>query len=207
MHRSLYFICIFAFIFPAACSFRTKEQPANTPTPKPAVASAATPSPSPEATAEQAAGKSAALLCQAVEVGDYEVYKKQTFAIDFEPFRNSCFVTSHNPEYDDPPMESEFAIYKNGKKMFDFPSQFNGVKFGCWVDAVAFQDLNDDKLTDVIVIGKCQAKMGDYNENSVYINTGKTFTTREDANTQLSEKKTVKDVVDLVKDNRSMFFN
>ena len=60
--------------------------------------------------------------------------------------------------------------------------------------------------TDVIVIGKCQAKMGDFNENMVYINDGKGFTTREDANTQLGDFKTVKQVVDFVKENRSMFF-
>jgi len=66
--------------------------------------------------------------------------------------------------------------------------------------------LNDDKKTDVIVVSKCQAKMGDYNENSVYINDGKGFTTREDANTQLGEIKTIKQVADFVKENKNMFF-
>lgn len=149
---------------------------------------------------------SATLACQMVDTGEYDVYKKQTFAIDFEPFRNSCFVTSHNPESDDPPMESRFDIYKNGKKVFDFPSQFNGVNFGCWIDAVSFQDLNADKLTDVIVVSKCQAKSSEYNENTVYMNDGKKFTTREDANTQLGEFKTVKQVADFVGENKAMFF-
>ena len=48
--------------------------------------------------------------------------------------------------------------------------------------------------------------MGDYNENTVYVNDGKGFTTREDANTQLSDFKSIKQVVDFVKENRSMFF-
>lgn len=149
---------------------------------------------------------SATLVCQAVDPGEYDIYKKQTFAIDFEPFRDSCFVTSHNPEMDDPPMESNFAIFKNGKKVFDFPSQFNGVSFGCWIDAVAFPDLNGDKRNDVVVVSKCQAKERSYNENTVYINDGKGFTTREDANTQLGEFTTVKQVIDFVGENRSMFF-
>ena len=83
-----------------------------------------------------------------------------------------------------------------------FPSQFNGVNFGCWIDAVSFQDLNEDKKTDVIVVSKCQAKSGDYNENTVYINDGKDFTTREDANTHLGEFKSVKQVVDFVEENQ-----
>ena len=199
---------IAACVFVGSCTLPSREQvnatqPAATPTPAATVAQAQTP----ESTPEETAGKTATLTCQTVDVGgDQEVYKKQTFAIDFEPFRNSCFVTSYNPEYKDPPMESTFAIYRGGKKVFNFPSQFNGVKFGCWIDAVSFQDLNDDKRIDVLVVSKCQAKMGDYNENAVYVNDGKGFATREDANTQLGEFKSVKEVVDYVKENRSMFF-
>src|SRR5687767_13338372 len=149
------FIFLLLSIALTSCRFGSREPAANTsPTPTPIVA-AATQSPTPDATPEETAGKSATLVCQTVNTGDNVVYKKQTFAIDFDPFKGSCFVTSHNPESDDPPMESEFSIYKNGKKVFDFPSQFNGVTFGCWVDAVGFQDLNDDKLTDIIVVGKC----------------------------------------------------
>lgn len=197
-------LILYSVIF-ASCGFRSKEQAANTrQTPVPTTTASAAPTPEP--TAEETAGKSATLRCQSVDTGDFKVYAKQTFAIDFEPFRNSCFVTSHNPEYEDPPMESQFAIYKGGKKAFDFPSQFNGVNFGCWVDAVAFQDLNDDKLTDVIVISRCQAKSESYNENTVYANTGKAFTTREDANMQLGEMRTIKQVADFVKENKSMFF-
>lgn len=199
-------ILIAAAVFICSCTPRNTASPANatpTRTPAPAASAAAA---SPEATPESAAGRNATLACQSVDTGDYNVYKKQTFAIDFEPFRGSCFVTSHNPEYDDPPLESKFAIYKNGKQVFDFPSQFNGTNFGCWVEAVSFQDLNDDKKTDVIVVSRCQAKSSEYNENSVYMNDGKGFTTRVDPNIRLGEFKTVKEVVDFVHENRSMFF-
>jgi hypothetical protein len=202
------FIFLFLCIAFTSCRFGPGDTASNTtPVPQPTAKAAATQLPTPDATPEETAGKSATLACQTVNTGDNTIYKKQTFAIDLEPFKGSCFVTSHNPESDDPPMESEFAIYKNGKKVFDFPSQFNGVTFGCWVDAVSFQDLNDDKLSDVIVVGKCSGKSDTYNENTVYVNTGKGFTTREDANYQLNEKKTIKAIADFVKENRAMFFD
>ena len=170
--------------------------------------------PTAEANLEPAAGagkavpdKNAATAeCQSVEAGDNVVLKSQTFAIDFEPFRGSCFVTAHNPEFDEPPMESEMAIYQDGKNILQLPGQFNGVTFGCWVDGVSFQDLNDDNLTDVIVVGKCSAKNEAYNENMVYVNTGKTLTTNADANARIADLKRIKDVADFVKENREMFF-
>jgi hypothetical protein len=192
--------------FLCSCTLPSREANQATPTATPVPAATTAAASTPEATPESAEGRNATLACQSVDTGEYDLNTKQTFAIDFEPFRNSCFVTSHNPEFDDPPMESKFAIYKSGKQVFDFPSQFNGVNFGCWIDAVSFQDLNNDKKIDVIVVSKCQAKMGDFNENTVYVNDGKGFTTREDANTRLGEFKTVKQVVDYVKENRGMFF-
>jgi hypothetical protein len=144
--------------------------------------------------------------CASVNVGDNEVYAKQTFPIDFAPFTNSCFVTAHNPEYDDPPLESEFAVYKDGVKVFDFPSQFNGVEFGCWVEGVAFEDLNGDDLKDIVVAGKCSAKSAPYSENMVYVNTGKAFTTNEDANYKLSDFNKIKEITDFVRRNREIFF-
>lgn len=145
-------------------------------------------------------------LCYQIDTGDNVVLKSQTFAIDFEPFKGTCFVTAHNPEYDDPPMDSEIAIYRNDKLLFDFPNQFNGVTTGCWVEAVGFQDLNSDQFTDVVVVGKCSAKSAPYNENMVYVNTGKAFTTNEDANTKISEFTTVKAIVGFVSENREIFF-
>jgi hypothetical protein len=144
--------------------------------------------------------------CAGVNVGDNAVMAKQTFPVDFAPFTNSCFVTSYNPEYDDPPLESEFGIYKDGAKVFDFPSQFNGVEYGCWVEGVAFEDLNGDNLKDIIVAGMCSAKSAPYSENMVYVNTGKAFTTGEDANSKLADFKRIKDITDFVRKNQQIFF-
>jgi hypothetical protein len=145
--------------------------------------------------------------CMTTNVGAKRaVQKSQTFAIDFEPFKGSCFVTSYNPEYGDSHMETEYGIYQAGKRIFQLPSQFNGSSYGCWVDGVAFQDLDRDGLTDIIVVGKCEAKQADYNENMVYMNTGKAFTTREDANNQLGDFKTIKEITDFVQDNQQIFF-
>jgi hypothetical protein len=209
--RTLKFILFISLLGAASCNFVNDEGVRKTSsTPKPAVTT--TPSieakePSTgggKATPEKAAVQSDE--CLSVDAGDNVVFKKQTFAIDFEPFKRSCFVTEHNPEYDDPPLESQFGIYKDGKKVFDFPGQFNGTTFGCWVEAVSFQDLNADSLTDIIVAGKCSAKASPYNENMVYVNDGKGFRTNEDANTRLSEFETVKDIAGFVKENREMFF-
>lgn len=144
--------------------------------------------------------------CENTDTGDNALLKSQTFPINFEPFRNSCFVTSYNPEYDDPPMESEIAIYKDGRKVFDFPGQFNGVLTGCWIEAVSFQDLNSDGLTDIIAVGKCSAKTAPYNENVLYINTGKAFVTDENANYKLANFKRAADIADFVKRNQNLFF-
>jgi hypothetical protein len=152
-------------------------------------------------------GAVARAACMNTAVGGKRaVQKSQTFGIDFEPFKASCFVTSYNPEYGDSHMDTAYDIYKAGKKVFSFPDQFNDSTFGCWVDAVAFQDLDRDGRTDVVIVGKCSAKAGDYNENMVYINTGKTFTTNADGNNQLSDLNTTKDVIDFVEDNKQIFF-
>lgn len=144
--------------------------------------------------------------CVATKVGKDAVMKSQTFPIDFEPFAGSCFVTTYDPEYPDPPMVSHYSIFKNGIKIFDFPEQFNNATFGCWVDAVAFQDLNQDNLKDVIVVGKCSTKAVPYNENTVYINTGKTFVTRQDGNDRLGDFTNVKEIADFVEDNQQIFY-
>lgn len=196
------------FVVASACMLPSKQQVADTTATPPTSTPAPTASPAaPDSTPEETAGKSATLICQSNDAGERKVYKKQTFAIDFEPFRGSCFVSTYDPQYgDDPPVQSEYAIYKNGKRVFDFPSQFNGVNFGCWPDAVSFQDLNGDKRNDVIVVGRCSGKSETYNENSVFINDGKGFTTREDANTSLGEFSTIRQIADFVKENRTMFF-
>ena len=197
------------FVWASACTLPSRQQVdvATATTPP-----TATPLPSqtpttPDSTPADSAGQSAALKCQTADAGDHKVYKKQTFPIDFEPFRGSCFVSTYDPQFgDDPPLQSEYAIYKNGKKIFDFPNQFNGVNFGCWPEAVAFQDLNSDKRSDVIVVGKCSGKSATYNENTVFVNDGSGFTSRDDSNMALSEFGTVRQVADFVRENKAMFF-
>ena len=158
-----------------------------------------------DGTPKENEGMSATKACHEVKTGEKALLKSQTFAIDFEPFRNSCFVTSHDPEFKDPPLDSEFAIYKDGKKVFDFPQQFNGNSVGCWVGAVAFQDINGDDKTDIILVGNCAAKMGEFNENTVYLNNGKTFVTNADANYALNDFKTIREIVDFIRKNPSLF--
>ncbi len=212
--RKFLIYCAAALLLAACGSVKeTAEKPAAN-SPVKAENAAAIPPKAPaiplEAGAEIASGalgsKAARELCNEIDTGDFPIWKPQTFAIEFEPFAGSCFVTTHNPEYDDPPMESQIAIYRRDKKVLDLPGMFNGVTFGCWVDGVGFQDLNNDGRIDVIVVGKCQAKMGDYNENMVYANDGKTLTTNETANTWISEMKTVKEVAAYARENPEMFF-
>ena len=171
-----------------------------------------------QGTPADAQGLSATAACYEIDVGkDSKVLRSQTFAIDFEPFKNSCFVTTHDPDFTDPPVNSEIAIYKDGKKL---PKAFqNGPPGepdidkgstgfptnGCWVVAVAFQDVNADRLTDVVVVGKCGAKMGDYNENLVYLNNGTVLFTRPDINVNLIDFKSIGEVVKYTKENPRLF--
>lgn len=144
--------------------------------------------------------------CLSAKLADKKLLTSQTFAVDFEPFRNACFVTFHDPEFTAPALGSEFYIYKDGKEAFKFPNQFNGVTTGCWIEGVAFEDLNGDAMTDVIVAGMCSAKTAPYSENMVYVNTGDGFTTKEDANYKLEKFKKIKDIADFVRKNQNLFF-
>lgn len=194
-------LLISALVSFAGCGSRT-ENTANGP-----VQNAAEKSGRPQdaATPKEDQGISATAACYAVDARPKAVLRSQTFAIDFEPFRNSCFVTAHDRQFKDPPLDSEFAIYRDGRRVFDFPEQFNGVEAGCWVEAVAFHDVNSDSRTDVIVIGKCSAKTEPYHENMVYLNTGRALITDTKANYSLAELTTVKDVSAYVKSNPTLF--
>lgn len=87
------------------------------PSPVPSISATPTPVSPAETGVEEAAGRSATLKCLETMTDNFRVYRKQTFAFDFEPFKQSCFVTSFDPEYgDNPPLESNFAIYKDGKR-------------------------------------------------------------------------------------------
>ena len=43
-------------------------------------------------------------------------------------------------------------------------------------------------------------------ENMVYVNTGRDFTTNEDANYKLADFKRIKDITDFVRKNQQIFF-
>ena len=144
--------------------------------------------------------------CLSIKIPGKKIDAKQTFPFDFEPFKTACFVTAHDPEFTDPPLGSEFFIYKDGKQIYKFPSPFNGVTTGCWAEGIAFQDLDEDGLMDVIVAGMCSAKTAPYSENMIYVNKGKEFTTNEEANYTLEKFKKIKDIADFVKRNKEQFF-
>jgi hypothetical protein len=143
--------------------------------------------------------------CYSLKRAGLVLDKKQTFAIDFKPFEKSCFVTFHDPEFDNPPLGSQFFVYKNGKEVFNFPEQFGGSNTTCRVDAVGFEDLNNDQLKDIIVAGKCGGKSDEYNENMVYLNTGKDFVTKAGANAETMDFSKINQIRDFVKKNPNMF--
>lgn len=175
------------------------QTPKTEPT-KDLTANSLTPSPFTEKK-ESSADSSCAKLTR----DDLMIDKKQTFPIDFKPFAGACFVTFHDPEFDKPPLGAQFYIYKNGKEVFNFPEQFGGANTTCWVDGVAFEDLNNDQLKDIIVVGKCGGKMSDYNENMVYINTGTEFITNPGSNAETMDFSKVGQIKEFVKKNPEMF--
>lgn len=143
--------------------------------------------------------------CYKLKRDDLMLDKKQTFAIDFKPFENSCFVTFHDPEFDNPPLGSQFFVYQNGKEVFNFPDQFGGGNTTCWVEAVAFEDLNNDQLKDLMVVGKCGGKSSDYYENMVYMNTGDDFVTKAGSNAETMDFSKISQIRDFVKKNPTLF--
>jgi hypothetical protein len=158
------------------------------------------------------------LACYSVDTKPKAVLKTQTFAIDFEPFKNSCFVTSHDPEFTDPALDAELAIFKDGNRVKAFHGDFPvtmgdpvegepGLSLppGCWVEAVAFQDINADNLKDVLVVAKCGGKSGSYNENMVLINNSKFLTSCRDANYSIADLKTIKEIVEHIKNDPRPF--
>lgn len=206
--RKLILMILAAAVF-SACSGETSEpnRAENTGTNKPV--STANNNESNEAPANanaNAAPKAPTRAeCQAIQTGDDEVLKTQTYVMDFEPFKASCFVTTYNADTD-PPMEAKMAVYHDGEKVFDLPGQFNGSTMGCTVEGVAFGDLNNDAKKDIVVIGKCISNTGPYNENMIYVNDGEKFTTDEGANSVLVDYDNAKDVIEFAKKNPKIFF-
>ncbi|MBS1797521.1 MAG: hypothetical protein JSS81_27100 [Acidobacteria bacterium] len=133
----------------------------------------------------------------------------QTFVFDFAPFDKSCFVTFANKEDmvddKDVPRGSTFHIFRDGKKVYDFPDAFGGMS-ACWVEGVAFDDLNGDGKTDVVVAGSCLGAKDSYPMNAVFVNTGSKFETDDDKNQQLENFKKISEIKDYVRKNKDKFF-
>jgi hypothetical protein len=70
---------------------------------------------------------------------------------------------------------------------------------------VAFEDLNNDRLTDVAIVGKCGGKSGSFNENMVYLNNGNEFVTNAESNAEMMDFSKVSQIRDFVKKNPKMF--
>ena len=143
--------------------------------------------------------------CLSADTGDKIPLKSQTFPIEFKPFRDSCFVTYHDADKNDPPIGSEIGIFKNGRKIYKFETRYHEDAATCWVEAVSFQDLNADELQDIIVVGKCGAKSGVIQGNEVFINTGEGFYTSVTGNDKLENLKKIKDIAKFVKTNQTEF--
>lgn len=143
--------------------------------------------------------------CKSSKRDGLAIDSAQTFAIDFKPFEKSCFVTFHDPASVKPARGAQFFIYREGRSVSEFPDQFNGSNIACWVSGVSFEDLNDDKLTDIIVLGRCGESKDAYNENMVYLNNGTGFTTSVEGNLELMDFTKPAQVREFVKKNRPMF--
>lgn len=134
---------------------------------------------------------------------------KQSFPFDHNPYHGSCFVTFASKDdmldQKDVPRGSKFFIFRDGKKIFEFPDAFGG-QSACWVEAVSFEDLNADGDVDVIVAGSCLGAKDSYPTNAIYRNIGRGFTTNDESNTKLEEFKTIKEIEAFAKKNLKDFF-
>ncbi len=147
--------------------------------------------------------------CLTAKIDGKKLIANQTFVFDYEPFAKSCFVTFANKDEmlddKDVPRGSTFYIFKDGKQVYQFDDAFDGQP-ACWVEAVGFEDLNNDKKTDVIVVGKCLAAKDSYAVNAVYANEGGKFKTDNTANQELENFTTIRQISDFVKKNSGKFF-
>jgi len=147
--------------------------------------------------------------CPAVSRPGKRQIKSQTFPFNFQPFNDTCFVTFGSTEAmldeKDLPRGSTFHLYRNGQAVLDLPDGFDGQE-GCWVEAVAFKDLNRDGLTDIIIAGKCLGARDSYPQNAIFVNTGKDFTTNSQANQRLESFTKLSAIETFVKRNLKIFF-
>lgn len=157
-----------------------------------------------------AAGEPTLAECYRSKVAGKTLVKEQTFVFDHRPYEKSCFVTFANPDEmvdkTDVPRGSTFHIFTKGEDMFEFPDAFNG-QAACWVEALSFDDLNKDGLTDVIMSGRCLGAKDSYPTNAIFVNVGKGFSTNEEANAELDDLKNIQEIRTFVGKNLKRFFD
>lgn len=175
-----------------------------------APANVAKPAESPAAQKKEPEKSTSDTKCEGFKLPGKVFIAKQSFPFDHKPFQGSCFVTFANKDdmvdAKDVPRGSTFHIYTNGKDAFEFPDAFAGQP-ACWVEAVAFDDLNSDGLTDVIMAGKCLAAKDSYPSNAIFVNDGHGFTTDDEANGKLQDLKSIDQIKSYVKKNLKEFYD
>jgi hypothetical protein len=148
--------------------------------------------------------------CLTAKIAGKRLIANQTFVFDYEPFKESCFVTFASKEdmldEKDVPRGSTFYIFKDGKQIYDFEDAFDGQP-ACWVEGVGFEDLNGDGKTEVIIAGKCLAAKDSYPVNAIYENYQDDFHTYPSQNETLDNFTTIKQISDFAKKNPKEFFN
>ncbi len=215
--KNLKLLIIFVSLFIASCSFNTGEkadQKANESNQKANKSEAETANKSenkenksdkPLFPDEKKKETSAAKTdCANLKRDGMKLDKKQTFPVDFAPFENSCFATFHEHDFEDPPLGEKFYIYKDGKEIYEFPEQTEAATYT--IEGVAFEDLNGDNLTDVIVVGSIGLKFGTVYSSQVYANNSRGFDTNSDANIELDDFTKISEIKNFVKKNQKLFF-
>ena len=216
--KAKFFVLFVISVLAAACSTAGTDT-ANKPAPlKANTAADALSDNSQKAAADANAAHSAAIAageptlaqCYQSKVAGKMLVREQTFVFDHKPYEKSCFVTFANPDEmvdkTDVPRGSTFHIFTNGEDMFEFPDAFNG-QTACWVEALSFDDLNKDGLTDVIMAGKCLGAKDSYPTNAIFVNVGKGFSTNEEANAELDDLKNIQQIREFVGKNLKRFFD
>ena len=151
------------------------------------------------------AAKTTETACPPNLKGEAKILASQTFKMDFEPFKGGCFVTTYTSGDEKRPAGSVIAIYKSGEKAFEFDTRYHKDQGVCRVEAVSFEDANNDGRSDVTVVGKCDTKSGEVQGNEIHFNTGSGFRTSTAANDKLENITTAKEVVEFARTNPRIF--
>jgi len=147
--------------------------------------------------------------CRDVYLEGKTLIPQLTYQFDHSPFEKACFVTFGDTAEmmikHGQPSGVTFHIFQNGQEVFEFPDVFDGNK-ACWAEAVAFDDLNDDGRTDIIMKGRCQVVKKTYPANAVFANTGTSFKTNLHEDNKLEKLNSIEKIKAYVKKDPEPFF-